>query len=59
MLYDRAEHAPLALLYGGHDAGVCGWEHLARTQSVLGYPDLDTADLRAARALLEQLGAAR
>jgi DNA-binding winged helix-turn-helix (wHTH) protein/tetratricopeptide (TPR) repeat protein len=55
-LYDRAEHAPLALLYGGHDAGVCGWEHLARAQWFLGYPDRALQSMRQAVRLAEVLG---
>jgi DNA-binding winged helix-turn-helix (wHTH) protein/tetratricopeptide (TPR) repeat protein len=55
-LYDRVQHAPLALLYGGHDAGVCGWEHLARMQWFIGYPDRALESMQRAVSLAETLG---
>jgi tetratricopeptide (TPR) repeat protein len=55
-LYDRTQHAPLALLYGGHDAGVCGWEHLARLQWFIGYPDRALQSMRRAVTLAGALG---
>jgi tetratricopeptide (TPR) repeat protein len=55
-LYDRAQHAPLSMLYGGHDAGVCGWEHQARMQWFIGYPDRALESMRKAVSLAETLG---
>jgi hypothetical protein len=55
-LYDRVQHAPLSMLYGGHDAGVCGWEHLSRVQWFIGYPDRAVASMRNAVSLAETLG---
>jgi class 3 adenylate cyclase/tetratricopeptide (TPR) repeat protein len=54
-LYDPERHASQALLYGGHDAGVCCRFYLSRTQWVLGYPDRAVATMRDALGLAERL----
>jgi class 3 adenylate cyclase/tetratricopeptide (TPR) repeat protein len=54
-LYDPERHASQALLYGGHDAGVCCRFHLSWTQWVLGYPDRAAAAMRDALGLAERL----
>jgi class 3 adenylate cyclase/tetratricopeptide (TPR) repeat protein len=54
-LYDPERHASQALLYGGHDAGVCCRFHLSWTQWVLGYPDRAAATMRDALGLAERL----
>lgn len=54
-LYDPERHASQALLYGGHDAGVCCRFHLSSTQWVLGYPDRAAATMRDALGLAERL----
>jgi class 3 adenylate cyclase/predicted ATPase len=38
-LYDPQRHRDHALLYGGHDPGVCGLRHAAMILWLLGYPD--------------------
>jgi class 3 adenylate cyclase/tetratricopeptide (TPR) repeat protein len=55
-LYDPAQHASQAPLYGDHDAGACARYHLARTQWFLGYPDRAAAVIRDAIGLAETLG---
>jgi class 3 adenylate cyclase/tetratricopeptide (TPR) repeat protein len=55
-LYDPAQHASQAMLYGGHDAGACCRYHLARTRWSLGYPDGAVAMVRDAVRLAESLG---
>ena len=54
-LYDPERHASQALLYGGHDAGVCCRFYLSSTQWVLGYPDRAAATMRDALGLAERL----
>jgi adenylate cyclase len=54
-LYDPARHRAHALLYGGHDAGVCGWDHLALSRWLLGDPDRALAALGEALRLAERL----
>ena len=55
-LYDRAQHASQAFVYGGHDAGVCCFYHRAMGQWMLGFPDGARASTRQAIALAEELG---
>jgi predicted ATPase len=38
-LYDPDAHRAHKFLYGGHDPGVCGYNHGALTMWLLGYPD--------------------
>src|SRR5262249_3399615 len=38
-LYDPEQHAHHAFLYGGHDPGVCGLQHVGRILWLQGYPD--------------------
>ncbi len=54
-LYDREHHASQALLYGGHDPGVCARYQLAANQWLLGYPDRALATLRDALRLAAAL----
>jgi predicted ATPase len=54
-LYDRARHAPLAFVYGGHDAGSCSLAHLTITRWQLGYPDQALAAAREAQRLTDVL----
>ena len=52
-LYRRDSHGEQALLYGGHDPGVCGYVVDALIAAVMGYPD------QAVRQMQEGLGLAR
>jgi len=54
-LYDPARHASQAFTYGGHDAGGCCGNHLARARWSLGYPERAAAAIRDALALTEKL----
>ncbi len=51
-LYRRDSHGEQALLYGGHDPGVCGYVVDALIAAVMGYPD------QALRQMQEGLGLA-
>ena len=48
-LYRRETHGQHALVYGGHDPGVCGVAHAAHLLWMLGYPE--QAKVRGAEAL--------
>jgi len=54
-LYDRERHASQALLYGGHDPGVCALYQFAANQWLLGYPDRSLTSVRDAQRLAAQL----
>jgi class 3 adenylate cyclase len=54
-LYDREKHGTHALLYGGHDPAVCGYEQGAIALWMLGYPDQALASLRRGIALADDL----
>ncbi len=54
-LYDPSRHASQAFAYGGHDAGACCGNHLARARWSLGYPERAAAALRDALGLTERL----
>jgi hypothetical protein len=54
-IYDRPHHASQALLYGGHDPGVCCGNNLAVNWWLLGYPDRALAALRDAIRLADEL----
>ncbi len=54
-LYDFEQHRALAHLYGGHDPGVCAWQHGGLIEWLLGYPDEALASLREAVQLAERL----
>ena len=54
-LYAPEQHASQALLYGGHDAGVCARNQLLINQWLLGYPDSALATLGDALRLAAQL----
>ena len=55
-LYEREAHGRHALLYGGHDPGVCGLGHAAHVLWMMGYPDQAAASGEAALALARELG---
>ena len=55
-LYDRATQAEHAVLYGGHDAAVCGHGHGAIALWNLGRPDQALASARHGIALATDLG---
>jgi class 3 adenylate cyclase len=61
-LFDRDRHGGHALVYGGHDPGVCGYGQGAMTLWLLGYPDQaaksaqDGIDLAATLAHAPSLG---
>jgi class 3 adenylate cyclase/tetratricopeptide (TPR) repeat protein len=55
-LYDRERHGSYALLYGGHDPGVCCRYYLATSQWALGYPEQALASAYEALRLAETLG---
>jgi hypothetical protein len=55
VLYDREKHGTHALLYGGHDPAVCGFEQGAIALWMLGYPDQALASLRRGIALADEL----
>jgi hypothetical protein len=54
-LYDFDRHHSLGLLYGGHDPGVCAYQHGALLDWLLGYPDKAVASIREAVSLAERL----
>jgi len=54
-LYDFERHRSLALLYGGHDPGVCARYVGAWADWILGYPDKALASINAALDLAERL----
>ena len=54
-LYDPEKHRPHALLYGGHDPGVCVRTFLATVEWLLGFPDAALASINSAVVLAEQL----
>src|SRR5215472_3855938 len=54
-LYDFERHRSLALLYGGHDPGVCARYVGAWADWLLGYPDKALASINAALDLAERL----
>jgi class 3 adenylate cyclase/tetratricopeptide (TPR) repeat protein len=54
-LYDRRRHAAQALLYGGHDPGVCCRYQGALNTWLLGHPDRALAMVQDARRLAEEL----
>jgi class 3 adenylate cyclase len=47
-LYDPEKHRPHALLYGGHDPGVCARTFLATVEWLLGFPDAALASINSA-----------
>ena len=55
-LYDRDTQAEHAVLYGGHDAAVCGHGHGAIALWNLGRPDQALASARRGIALATDLG---
>jgi predicted ATPase len=55
-LYDPEKHRRHALVYGGHDPGVCGHGNRAMAAWALGYPDQATQSARDGVALAETLG---
>jgi class 3 adenylate cyclase/predicted ATPase len=54
-LYNPVQHAGLASLYGGHDAGVCAWNHGGQLWWLLGYPDRALKSIGEAVALARQI----
>ncbi|MBI3636377.1 MAG: AAA family ATPase, partial [Candidatus Rokubacteria bacterium] len=54
-LYDPAQHAGQAFLYGGHDAGVCACYQRGMNRWLLGHPDGALTDVRDAYRLAEEL----
>ena len=54
-LYDPEEHRAHALLYGGHDPGVCGYALGGLSLWLLGYPDQAARYAREAVTLAESL----
>lgn len=54
-LYSLNEHGSHAFVYGGHDPGVCCWNHAALTLWFLGYADQAQNMARNAMALAEAL----
>ena len=54
-LYRPDQHSALAMLYAGHDPGVCCRYHLGLSRWVLGYPERAAGHMRDALALAEQL----
>jgi predicted ATPase len=55
IIYDIDKHRSHAFLYGGHDPGVCGWNHVAVSRWFLGYPDQAIEAARTGTALAKQL----
>jgi len=51
VLYDPQQHRSHALLYGGHDPGVCCLSHAACSLWILGYPDQALQSVREALTL--------
>jgi predicted ATPase len=54
-LYDPQQHRSHALLYGGHDPGVCCLSHGAWSLWILGYPDQALQSVREALTLAHEL----
>jgi predicted ATPase len=54
-LYDPRQHRAHALLYGGHDPGVCCLSHAAWSLWILGYPDQALQRMREALTLAHAL----
>ena len=54
-LYDPQRHRTHAVLYSGHDPGVCCRHLTALSLWLLGYPDQAVASIQAALALAQQL----
>jgi class 3 adenylate cyclase/predicted ATPase len=54
-LYDPQQHRSDALLYGGHDPGVCCLNHAACCLWILGYPDQALQSVREALTLAHAL----
>jgi predicted ATPase len=54
-LYDFERHRSLALLYGGHDPGICARYTGAWSEWLLGYPDTALASVRDAVRLAKRL----
>jgi hypothetical protein len=54
-LYDPVMHRSHALVYGGHDPGVCAGNMLGFVEWLLGYPDTAAASSANASALAERL----
>jgi predicted ATPase len=54
-LYDPQQHHAHALLYGGHDPGVCCLYHAAWSLWILGYPDQGLQGMREALTLARAL----
>ena len=54
-IYDPQKHKHHALLYGGHDPGVCCGYHAAIVQWLLGYPDQALQRSQEALALAREL----
>jgi class 3 adenylate cyclase/predicted ATPase len=55
-LYDPDRHPSSAFIYGGHDAGVCGYSSGALNEWALGYPDRALHSAREGVALAARLG---
>jgi predicted ATPase len=54
-LYSRAKHGTHALVYGGHDPGVCGWAQNGLALWFLGYPDRARDPVRRSVLLAEEI----
>jgi class 3 adenylate cyclase/tetratricopeptide (TPR) repeat protein len=54
-LYDVERHFAEALVYGGHDAGVCSRYQMAANRWLLGHPDRARADIQDSLRLAERL----
>jgi class 3 adenylate cyclase/predicted ATPase len=55
ILYDTARHSGHALIFGGHDPGVCAWAQSGLDLWFLGYPDQAAEHLRNSLLLAEQI----
>jgi class 3 adenylate cyclase/predicted ATPase len=54
-LYSPARHGAHALIYGGHDPGVCAWAVTGLDLWLLGYPDQAAEHVRQSVLLAEQI----
>ena len=54
-LHDLETHRNHANLFGGHDPGVCCWNHAGMIDWVMGYPEDARKDIETSRALADQL----
>jgi class 3 adenylate cyclase/tetratricopeptide (TPR) repeat protein len=54
-LYDVARHSAQALVYGGHDAGVCCRYQMSANLWLLGYPDRASATMQEGLRMAERL----